>query len=47
MGPNYKPGKRDDLYEKSINKMVLMMGNTVEYIKEVPCGNIVGLVGID
>ena len=24
-----------------------MMGRTVEYIADVPCGNTVGLVGID
>lgn len=24
-----------------------MMGRTVEYIPEVPCGNTVGLVGVD
>jgi elongation factor 2 len=47
MGPNYKPGKKEDLYEKSIQRTVLMMGRTVEYIPDVPCGNTVGLVGID
>jgi len=25
----------------------LMMGRTVEYIPDVPCGNTVGLVGVD
>jgi len=24
-----------------------MMGRTVEYIADVPCGNTVGLVGVD
>ena len=47
MGPNYKPGKKEDLYNKSIQRTVLMMGRTVEAIDDVPCGNIVGLVGID
>jgi len=47
MGPNYVPGKKDDLYEKSIQRTVLMMGRTVEYIPDVPCGNTVGLVGVD
>ena len=47
MGPNYKPGKKEDLYIKNIQKIVLMMGRTVEPIDEVSCGNIVGLVGID
>lgn len=47
MGPNYKPGCKDDLYEKSIQRTVLMMGRTVEPIPDVPCGNTVGLVGVD
>jgi elongation factor 2 len=47
MGPNYKPGKKDDLYEKAVQRTVLMMGRTVEYIPDVPCGNTVGLVGVD
>jgi len=47
MGPNYKPGKKDDLAEKSIQRTVLMMGRTVEYIPDIPCGNTVGLVGVD
>lgn len=47
MGPNYKPGKKDDLFEKPIQRTVLMMGRTVEYIPDVPCGNTVGLVGVD
>jgi elongation factor 2 len=47
MGANYIPGKKDDLYEKSIQRTVLMMGRTTEYIPDVPCGNTVGLVGVD
>jgi len=47
MGPNYAPGKKDDLYIKTIQRTVLMMGRTVEYIPDVPCGNTVGLVGVD
>jgi len=46
-GPNYIPGKRDDLYEKSIQRTILMMGRYVEPIEEVPAGNICGLVGVD
>lgn len=46
-GPNYVPGKKEDLYEKSIQRTVLMMGRTTEAVEEVPCGNICGLVGID
>lgn len=47
MGPNYVPGKKDDLFLKSIQRTVLMMGRYVEPIEDVPCGNTVGLVGID
>jgi elongation factor 2 len=47
MGANYKPGGKSDVYEKSIQRTVLMMGRTVEYIPDVPCGNTVALVGID
>ena len=47
MGPNYVPGKREDLYEKSIQRTILMMGRYVEAIEDVPCGNICGLVGVD
>lgn len=47
MGPNYKPGKKEDLFEKAIQRTVLMMASRVEYIPDVPCGNTVGLVGVD
>jgi len=47
MGPNYIPGKKEDLAEKAIQRTVLMMGRNVEPIENVPCGNIVGLVGVD
>ena len=38
--PNYIPGKKEDLYEKSIQRTIL----TVE---DVPSGNTCGLVGVD
>jgi elongation factor 2 len=47
MGPNYTPGKKEDLYVKNIQRTVLMMGRYVEPIEDVPCGNICGLVGVD
>merc|ERR1712066_447880 len=47
MGPNFLPGKKEDLYEKSIQRTILMMGRYVEAIEDVPCGNICGLVGVD
>ena len=47
MGSNYQPGKKDDLYIKNIQRTVLMMGRVVESIPDVPCGNTVGLIGVD
>jgi len=47
MGPNFVPGKKDDLFEKSIQRTILMMGRYTEPIEDVPCGNICGLVGVD
>lgn len=46
-GPNYKPGFKDDLNIKNIQRTVLMMGRFVEKIQDVPCGNTVALVGVD
>jgi len=47
MGPNFIPGKKEDLYEKNIQRTILMMGGKVEAIEDVPAGNICGLVGVD
>jgi len=47
MGPNYIPGKKEDLNEKAIQRTILMMGRYIEAIEDVPCGNICGLVGVD
>merc|ERR1712207_54024 len=46
-GPHYKPGSKEDLNVKSVQRTVLMMGRTTEQIADVPCGNTVGLVGVD
>ena len=46
-GPNYVPGKKDDLFIKSVQRTILMMGRYIEPIEDCPAGNIVGLVGID
>lgn len=46
-GPNYVPGKKEDLFIKAVQRTVLMMGGKVEAIEDMPAGNIVGLVGID
>jgi len=47
MGPNYKPGEKNDLNIKSIQRTVIMMGGKVEAVPDVPCGNTVALVGVD
>jgi len=47
MGPNFTFGKKEDLYLKSIQRTILMMGRYTEPIEDVPCGNICGLVGVD
>merc|ERR1719395_162604 len=46
-GPHYKPGGKEDLNIKNIQRTVLMMGRTTEQIADVPCGNTVALVGVD
>merc|ERR1712226_1567184 len=46
-GPHYKPGSKEDLHVKTIQRTVLMMGRTTEQIADVPCGNTVALVGVD
>lgn len=38
MGPNYVPGKKEDLYEKAIQRTILMMGRYTEAIEDVPSG---------
>ena len=47
MGPGYIPGKKGDLYLKTIQRTVLMMGRKTEAVDNVPCGNTVALVGVD
>jgi len=47
MGPNYVPGSKTDLNIKNIQRTVIMMGGKVEAVPDVPCGNTVGLVGVD
>jgi len=46
-GPHYKPGGKEDLNIKNIQRTVLMMGRSTEQVADVPCGNTVALVGID
>jgi len=47
MGPNYIPGKKDDLFVKNIQRTVIMMGRYTEPVDDCPCGNTIALVGID
>eukprot|EP01059_Diplonema_ambulator_P003331 TRINITY_DN12_c0_g1_i6.p1 TRINITY_DN12_c0_g1~~TRINITY_DN12_c0_g1_i6.p1 ORF type:complete len:858 (+),score=395.17 TRINITY_DN12_c0_g1_i6:52-2625(+) len=47
MGPNYEYGTKKDMSIKNIQRTVLMMGRYQEAVEDVPCGNVVGLVGVD
>ena len=49
MGPDYDPNmkKKRDLYIQTVPRTVMMMGGSVQGVDEAPCGNIVGLVGVD
>jgi len=47
MGPNYDRKTKTDLYIKNVAGTVLMMGRFVEKVPSVPCGNTVGLIGLD
>jgi len=47
MGPNYKPGKKTELWVKNIQRTVIMMGRYTEQVADVPAGNTCALVGVD
>ncbi|KAF5195656.1 Elongation factor, partial [Thalictrum thalictroides] len=47
MGPNYVPGQKKDLYAKSVQRTVIWMGKRQESVADMPCGNIVAMVGLD
>ncbi|KAG9391757.1 Elongation factor Tu GTP binding domain [Carpediemonas membranifera] len=47
MGSLYQHGKKEDLYNKNIQRTVLMMGRYVEPVEDCPCGNTICLVGVD
>jgi len=47
LGPDYSPGEKRDLHLKKVQRTVLLMAGKIEQIADCPCGNIVGLVGID
>merc|ERR1712166_1224124 len=40
-------GQKTDLFLKKVQRTVLMMGRYVEQLPNCPCGNTIGLVGID
>ena len=46
-GPKYEPGKRDDMFEKPVQRVLVMMGKHAESLGSCPAGCIVGLAGID
>lgn len=47
MGPNYKPGSKNDLNIQNVQRTVVYMAGRTESVPEVPCGNTVAIVGID
>jgi elongation factor 2 len=47
LGANFEVGKKDDLYVKSIQRLVMMMGRRTEPVDSVPVGNTCAIVGID
>lgn len=47
LGPNYEVGKKTDLFLKSIQRVVIMMGRYTETVVDIPAGNTCGLIGVD
>jgi len=47
LGANYEHGKKDDLYVKNVQRIVIMMGRKTEPVESVPVGNTCAIVGID
>eukprot|EP01029_Cantina_marsupialis_P022534 TRINITY_DN550139_c0_g1_i1.p1 TRINITY_DN550139_c0_g1~~TRINITY_DN550139_c0_g1_i1.p1 ORF type:complete len:869 (-),score=200.51 TRINITY_DN550139_c0_g1_i1:100-2706(-) len=47
MGPNYEVGKKTELWEKNIQRTLIMMGRYVEEVNDIPAGNTCALVGVD
>jgi len=47
LGANYEHGKKEDLFVKTVQRIVIMMGRRTEPVESVPCGNTCALVGID
>jgi elongation factor 2 len=47
LGSNYEVGKKEDLYVKNVQRIVIMMGRKTEPVDSVPVGNTCALVGVD
>jgi len=47
MGPNYIYGEKNDFAVKKVPGLVLIMGSKIDNIAEMPCGNTVGVQGIE
>jgi len=47
LGPNYEKGSKTDFFFKPVQRTVLMMGRYTEPVNDCPCGNTIGLVGVD
>jgi len=47
LGANYEPGKKTDLFLKSIQRVVIMMGRNTETVNDIPAGNTCGIIGVD
>jgi len=47
LGPNFEVGKKEDLFVKNVQRIVIMMGRKTEPVDSVPVGNTCALVGVD
>lgn len=48
LGAGYLPGTKVDVYEdKSIQRVVLMMGRWVESVEDCVCGNTIAVTGLE
>jgi elongation factor 2 len=47
MNNNYIPGSKENIAIKSLQRTLIMMGKNVEAVDDVPCGNTIGVVGVD
>ena len=39
MGPNYVPGKKEDLWLQNSQRTVILMGNKAEAVADIPAGH--------